>query len=274
MGAWSVSLYGNDVTVDVRDTYIEALKTKDSDEEALKATLEVYQEYMDTDEECLVWYALADLQWKNGRLCDAVKDKAFYFLKQEGGKEFFEKSSQKKWLNTLQKLETQLLQPMKEYKKYKKETNEPLQLWELGDVYAYRFSTKHAKEKGLYGKYILMQKVDEIDKLFDEIPSSSVIKEIRLLPVDSPYYEKEEYRRIFPLCMSAVMQYIKAREYPKNRLTYLGKEEIRDKTRVYRTRSDYSWYRLEESWLCSFYLQWQGKEYVIEDGQYYPESIG
>ncbi len=33
--------------------------------------------------------------------------------------------------------------------------------WKIGDVFAYRLESEYAKEKGLYGRYILLQKVDE-----------------------------------------------------------------------------------------------------------------
>jgi len=33
--------------------------------------------------------------------------------------------------------------------------------WKIGDVYAYRFESEIAKEKGYYGRYLLIQKVDE-----------------------------------------------------------------------------------------------------------------
>lgn len=67
MGTWSISLYGNDIAGDVRDTYVNLLKEQKSDKEAQTETIEQYQECMGTDEECFVWYALADTQWKNRR---------------------------------------------------------------------------------------------------------------------------------------------------------------------------------------------------------------
>lgn len=57
MGTWSRKLYGNDVTCDVRDTYIDFLHEQESNEDAENKTLNRYAEYMGTDEECLVWDA-------------------------------------------------------------------------------------------------------------------------------------------------------------------------------------------------------------------------
>lgn len=131
-----------------------------------------------------------------------------------------------------------------------------------------------------------MQKADEVegyknkrfsvihifDKLFDDIPDSDEIRHIRLLPCDTSYRATEDDKD-FPLCMSAVMEYDKAGEYPKSRLTFLGKEKITAKTSVYQNRSNYCWYRLEQNWLCDFYLEWQGKEYYQEDEAYFPYKV-
>ena len=43
---------------------------------------------------------------------------------------------------------------MTQYKIYRCE-------WKYGDVYAYRMESELAKEKGLYGRYLLIQKIDE-----------------------------------------------------------------------------------------------------------------
>lgn len=285
MGMWSCSLYGNDITLDVKETYVASLKNTNSDEEALMLTLKTYKDYMATEEECMVWFALADTQWKTGRLCEKVKERAIHFLQQSGGAELFSGNDKKKWLKTLEMLEQQLDKPMKPYKRMKKENDEKLKLWNVGDVYAYRFSTKCATTNGLYGKYILMQKVDEIDgyqqkrfsvihifdKLFDELPDSNEIKYIRLLPIDSAFCENGKSRE-FPLVMSCVMEYIKASEYPSNRLRYIGNEDVTINTKLYNNRSNYSWYRMEENWLCDFYIQWQGKEYIEDNGEYYPKD--
>ena len=285
MGIWSYSLYGNDTALDVKETYVDSLKNADSDEEALVLTLKMYEDYIATEEECMMWFALADTQWKTGRLCEKVKERALHFLQQRAGAELFADNDKEKWFKTLEKLEQQLNRPMKPYKRIKKEKDELLKLWNVGDVYAYRFSTKIAAEKGLYGKYILMQKVDEVegfqqkrfsvihifDRVFDELPASSEIKHIRLLPIDSSFCEKGKSRE-FPLVMFCVMEYIKSSEYPSARFHYIGNEDIAIRTKLYNNRSDYSWYRMEENWLCDFYIQWQDREYFEENGEYYPKE--
>ena len=59
MGFWSASLFGNDITEDVRDTYLALLKDGTSDEEAYQKVLSEYEEVIQSDEEPFFWYALA-----------------------------------------------------------------------------------------------------------------------------------------------------------------------------------------------------------------------
>lgn len=289
MGYWSCSLYGNDASLDARDTYLVRLELADSDEEALEQTKKELEEFIGTDEECLIWYALADTQWKIGRLCDEVKGKAIEFIEQNGGEDLFEGRERKKWGTILKKLEDKLNSPMKPYKKIKK--FEQLELWNMGDVYAYQFSTKDAEDAGIYKKYILMQKVGEngmgypyegfrydviqiYDRLFDELPDPEVIKDIRLLPGSTPYRVNEEMKKMFPLHMSAGMDYLKASEYPRKRLHFLGNVEIPIRPRyVHGFPKDFGWYRLEESILCYLFKSWQGKTYYEENGLFYPSEI-
>lgn len=286
MGVWSRKLYGNDVICDVRDTYIDLLHEQESNEDAESKTLLQYAEYMGTDEECLVWYALADAQWKAGRLSSNVKDKAFKHIEVYAGCEFWEdvENGIDGWKNTLEELKIQLESPMPKEKKYRKVKPEVYNPWEIGDVYAYRFSTEYSKEKGLYGKYILMQKIGNVegcdqltfsriyifDKVFDKIPMISDIKDVRLLPIDTPQ-RTADMQHDFPLNMNAIMDFYKKSEYPEKRLTYLGNAAIEIETPCYINRAYYGWYRLEENWLCSFYLQWRTKTYRREKDYYIVE---
>ena len=64
MGAWSSSLYGNDMTCDVRDAYMKFLKEQLSNEEVYEKTMETFNETIGGDEEPLLWFALTETQWK------------------------------------------------------------------------------------------------------------------------------------------------------------------------------------------------------------------
>ena len=77
MGAWGVKLYDNDVAEDIQNTYKEKLHEGKSNEEATDEIISDY-EYMleDVDDAQLFWMALADQQWKVGRLHHNVKEQA------------------------------------------------------------------------------------------------------------------------------------------------------------------------------------------------------
>ena len=91
MGAWQSSLYGNDTTCDVRDAYMDCLKEQLSNQEAFEKIFEEYEELIgDEYEEPLFWFALAETQWKVGRLTENVKERALEWIEKDGGKsEFF-----------------------------------------------------------------------------------------------------------------------------------------------------------------------------------------
>lgn len=281
MGFWSTSLYSNDVTADVKDTYMNCLEYNSDDASAMAEFMEEMQEYFSTDEECLVWYELADMQWKLGRLTDDVKNRAMQSIANDESVEFFEGKSKEKWRATLGKLNLQLQQPMKPYKRIRNLRDEVAEVWEIGDIYAYQFHTEEAKKNGIYGKYILMQKVADVegerqkvfpamvffDKLYDGVPQWKENSKGRILPLDGWYIEPK-YEQFFPVNMISVMTYLKASEYPKKYLTYIGHEEVNDVPPLQGSRSDLSWYRMEQNWLCTFYTEWQGKEYEIVNGEY------
>jgi len=87
MGVWGTALYSNDTTCDVRDTYMNLLKYKlYNSKDAYENILEVYNGMIiNSDEEPLFWYALADTLWRVGRLLPDVKEKALLWIEKEGG---------------------------------------------------------------------------------------------------------------------------------------------------------------------------------------------
>ena len=164
MGAWGTSLYANDSASDIRGEYVDKLRRGKSNEEVTKALIEQNQDYMgDAEEEPLFWYALADTQWNYGRLLPAVKEKALHFLDQTAELERWREAGEKKlraWQNTLDKLRQKLQTeppPPKKVSKYRFYFCK----WQLGDVYAYRFSSEFSRVKGFFGQYIAFRKVSE-----------------------------------------------------------------------------------------------------------------
>lgn len=160
MGAWSSSLYGNDTTLDVKDAYTSFLEKQLSNEEAYEKLLESMGEMIGTDEEPLFWYALAETQWKCGRLTPEVKEKALGWIDKKGGIEPWLDNDGKGtgWLKTLDKLREKLETPQRKEKRFRKKIFPYQNPWNINDVYAYRIHGECLKYHNLCGKYILIQK--------------------------------------------------------------------------------------------------------------------
>ena len=276
MGAWGSSLYANDTTSDVRDTYMGFLKEQLSNEEAYAKTLEQFHEYIeDPDEEPLFWYALAESQWKTGRLQDDVKAKALEWIDKGGGMTLWQKSPSggTGWQKTLDKLKIKLESEQPKERKIRKPAAIDQNPWNMGDVYAYQFHSDEARKNGAHGKYMVLQKIGEesyeadlimrvlvFDKLFDEVPRLDDLDGLRLLPIDYPTSTRE-------LRMSSLLGLYKKKEYPANQLTFIGNISIPENVinARYSSSSWSVWFRIE-NWSLHF-KNWQGVEYeTIEEG--------
>ena len=200
MGTWGTGLYQNDTSLDVKDEFIDKLHRGKSPEEITAEMIEDYACIMDNaDEAPLFWSALADTQWKRGMLLPEVKEKALFWIEKGGDVALWaeQPSLASKRKRVMDALKAQLLAPQPPRKTYK-----PYKLyncqWELGDVYAYLLESDLAQEKGLAGKYLLIQKVDEgtwhpghtVPVVYVKITQSSV------LPTNVEEYNKLEYVQV------------------------------------------------------------------------------
>ena len=163
MGYWGTNLYSNDISNDVRDSYINCLEQNVSDDVIEEYMKKEYSELFGTDEEIIFWLSLADTQWELGRLNKYVKEKAIYFI--DSSTISIEKKISackvEEIITELLNLKDKLLSKMPARKRIS--TNRPIVTnpWNIGDVYAYRFHTKNVGEY-FSGKYILFQKVGNV----------------------------------------------------------------------------------------------------------------
>ncbi|MDO9629975.1 MAG: hypothetical protein Q7I99_08755 [Acholeplasmataceae bacterium] len=164
MGAWGPKIYQDDVAQDVRDEYKELLKTGLSNEDATQKLIKDNHYLInDMDEGPIFWFALADTQWKLGRLLPEVKEKAIQYI--EDGKHikvWFEQDPKLglKRKTALEELMKQLNTQMPEAKKitpYKYFKND----WNTGDTFAYQLKGEYAKENGLEGRYVIIHKIGD-----------------------------------------------------------------------------------------------------------------
>lgn len=279
MGTWNTGLFSNDTTSDVRDTYIQFLKEQLSNEDAYQRTYDEYKELIGTEEEPLFWYAIAEAQWNAGRLIPEVRDRALDCIQKKGGIFIWEQNliGGARWESTLQKLEEKIKSPMPPEKKYSKPIEFERNPWNTGDVYAYQFHTNKAKENGLDGKYILLQKVGNVEyfkgitfsaiqvfnRIFDSIPCLDMLVGLRVLPlVYSPMTEGypsdiADYIPTFEWYMKATMIYEKKNDYPKCHLKFIGNKKLPEKHYAGNDFTDFYWCKNGmDDWLIDYYLSW------------------
>lgn len=282
MGFWGSGLYANDTTCDIRDSYMEYLMDQMSDEDAFEKILEKFSAYfMDKDEEPLVWYALAETQWKVGRLLPEVKEKALHWIEHNGGLEPWvdTPSKGKGWLKTLDRLREKLNSPMPKRKNVRRPNTTFGNPWKLYDVYAYQFHGALSEERGVAGKYMVLQKIGEeknpfvetmivmrlqaFDHIFDELPSLEQLSNIRLLPLDFP--TRFDFKRN-PIWVSALFDISSKKKYPSQHLTYLGNGIYASNNMV--NERIVPWSNIDD-FLYNFHRLWDGIEYeTIGDGVY------
>ena len=166
MGTWGPGLYQNDVSDDIKLGFIDKCKRGHTIEEATEIFIKEYADELEDEEGAPnFWFALADIQWKYGKLLPKVRENALYhienILKNKTYNEF-DKSDAKKRKKVLEDLREKLNSPMppekkiSQYKLYKCE-------WKIGDTYAYPLNSEIWKNNQFYGQYLIMQKIRELD---------------------------------------------------------------------------------------------------------------
>lgn len=180
MGTWGTGIYSNDVSEEVRDTYKNLLKDGKTNEEALMKTIEEGKDDIrDADTSYDFWFALSDTQSSLGRLHPEVKAKALELIKNGGDVErWLEVGDQKnarKRQEVLEKLKDKLNGPQPPEKKI------PIRVvfrcpWKIGDVFAYRLENETAIEKGLLGRYLIIQKIKDMPWLHGAILPMVIVR--------------------------------------------------------------------------------------------------
>lgn len=214
MGTWGIGIYQNDISEDVKNGYIEKLKSGKSDEEALQ---EILLEYRDEREDIDCKYdfflGLADTLWKKGRLTEEIKTETLKIIEEDKISERWQSEKiRKRRGEILDKLKAELNSQMPARKRVA--VHKPYVLWwEKGDVYTFQIKSKVEKYEEYTGWYVLFY-VDKISKkdwivkgIFDEVAEIYVFM-TRDKPVDvgaiqsaTPicflqFNEKNQYRAV------------------------------------------------------------------------------
>lgn len=216
MGIWGPGIYQDDLAADIRDYYKDQLRRGKQGEEITNDLLTQYQITLsDSDEAPVFWFSLADTQWDLGRLEDKVKNAALKHICAGDNLSRWKEENPKTAIareQVIERLHQKLLSPQPPKKKisqYRIYTCE----WNVGDVFAYQLQSDIAKEKGLYGRYFLIQKIDEtiwhpghtVPIIYTKITNDTKV------PLNVEEYDSQEYiqtgsvhykDRFFPIDMS------------------------------------------------------------------------
>lgn len=143
MGTWGTGLYDDDTACDVRDAYQDMLGDGVAEPEAtVRLTKEWSGDLSDPDTGPVFWLALADVQWRLGRLQEAVKSEALAVI--EGGSDLARWSEDKKLeakrRAVLERLKVRLNTPQPAEKRVRKRYVDATD-WKLGDVYSFRLQS-------------------------------------------------------------------------------------------------------------------------------------
>ena len=201
MSSWGTGLYQNDVAEDIKIEYKDLLQRGASDDEALRTIIKSKRFMIDDyDDAPHFWFALADTQWRLGRLDEDVKRIALELIDAGRSVEEWESvnpKQAKKRAEVLNALKEKLLSEQPERKKISV-TRQYKCDWKLGDVYAYPLLGDAAKENGLYGQYMLLHKVDE--RLWDNYHLIPIVR-LKLTDGDSLPKNAEEFDKLKYICV-------------------------------------------------------------------------
>lgn len=280
MGVWNFKLYSSDTSCDVRDTYLSYLKQQLDDKEAFQRTYAEYIDLIGTDEEQWFWFALAESQWKYGRLDSEVKEKALYFINVQRVNCDSCENTQfgTKMKNMLDMLERTITSPMRPKKIFGKQEAYIHNPWNVGDMYAYQFHTPNMDKWGLLNKYILLQKIGDVEyydnrtfsairvlnAVFDDVPAIEELPELQVLPLIYPPGVEgtpdtlEEFVPSFRWYLSAIMVLTRKADYPHKFLTFIGNLPVERETYDANSMSTMFWQRNGmDIWLADYYVNWR-----------------
>ena len=273
MGTWGAGLYDTDMTCDVRDTYLRYLVEGLSNAVAYEKIINEYNESFDDDVEPLFWYALAETQWKTGRLMPEVKQKALEWIEKDGGLDLWEDDEYYalRWKKTLVKLKSKLEKPIPPEKKFRKPEPFETNPWNINDVYAFQFHGKESEKRGLLGKYILIQKISDekdfdgsivsrihvFDRVFDKLPCLDDIDGVRLLPLlpGISVDNKGVIRKAVTVeyFMNVKMTIYKKSDYKSKYLTFIGNKMGPMNKVNWGAHND--WKDMDD-WLSLYFIEW------------------
>lgn len=212
MGLWSPALFASDLACDIRTDYGILLSMGKTDQEAEEMMIQYHRDLFETNtpDEQEFWIALAVCEWKRGRLSQQVKTIALHYLEQGWDLPLWEipgkEKDYRKRKKVIEELVEKLNSPMPPRKEAKKVSVVRCP-WPVGSLLAYHIITNEeaAGRDPLFGKYALLRIIQinrtPVTRMIpdapcdesmlvglygwcgDEIPNSSIIKELEFIPL-------------------------------------------------------------------------------------------
>lgn len=152
MGAWSVSITGNDLAQDMRAEYSIAFSRHDPEEAV--ALLDAYMHrntgsHDDNDGDWVDYrYSLTDFMWKKGVLYDALRDEVIGMIDRGAGLDLYDdEKTLRKREKVLAEFRATLLSPQPERKPIRVSGIQTKSLFHTGDVIALQLMTANAPEE-------------------------------------------------------------------------------------------------------------------------------
>lgn len=218
MGAWSVSINGNDTAQDLKHEYQAAFFYNDVETALAKIDAYVRNDFDESDEEewSSYYYSLADFMWKHGILTEQVRDRAIEMIDSGFGLDIWAAEGRavlNKRQKALAEFRAKLLSPQPPVKKIRFNLHmKPI--FQTGDLIALQLKTldKHYPAhcdfgedvfRSYDGKYIVLRKAgDDISQysyiepqvrdywakfqlynaIFDTLPTAGQLKDVPFVP--------------------------------------------------------------------------------------------
>lgn len=164
MGSWGVGIFQNDIADEIKDCYINKLKSGKNDKEALAETIRENSEMISEDDDKFdFWFALSSITFDYGRITDEIKTTALELI--ESGddlKRWDSKADQRKRSVQLEKLREKLLSETPPPKKVRiiKPTICP---WKKNEIYLYKLDSEIYRSTEFYNSYMIIL----VDSLLD-----------------------------------------------------------------------------------------------------------
>lgn len=187
MGTWGTAIFSDDLACDIKDRYRQLLGDGLEGPQATEVLLEEYEETLHDDDSAPVfWLALADIQWRYGRLEPHVQEQAITIIDQgldlhrwKEDSRLFEK--RQAILGKLrEKLHSQQPPPRRIPKIFKDSCD-----WEIGEIIAYRLLSGNLALFRVIGHYTDLGGTSPIFEILDwiglELPGPGELAPVGIL---------------------------------------------------------------------------------------------